>query len=315
MERFKGMLTSVKCTQTSMTLAFKNDKVFEYAKKVWDWVNGVDDRAFIMVVGQGECEWNENRQPFRVSSLKYDEGPNIAHLEGKALSWKDALHTYEINVGELTPANTAKFRKRIDVNKGLSIGFTHTLPGTSFSIPVTPDVEVGIGCDNCGTTGSFEVAFHMKTVNLIPNTATMTLSPKDVALNIAPKLSLKANMTDKISPKPKEIAKIPIAGISIPGGILSVGPAVAFSIGATIGPIEGSAAVSMGVSVKLPNTAKTTLNMLDPDLSATGWTPEVSRIPLKVEAEIGGSVKAFVKAAIELDAEVFSMLLGSAVNK
>lgn len=80
MEKFKGMLTSVKCNRLGMTLAFEDDSSFAYAQRTWDWVNGADNHTFVMVAGQGDCGNNTRRLPYLVSTIAYDEEQNTARL-------------------------------------------------------------------------------------------------------------------------------------------------------------------------------------------------------------------------------------------
>ena len=66
MERFRDLLASVSCTQTSMDLTFKDASSYTYAKKVWEWVNNANHYQFTLVAGAGDCQWNQDRMPFVV---------------------------------------------------------------------------------------------------------------------------------------------------------------------------------------------------------------------------------------------------------
>ena len=39
MEKFDGMLTKVQCGKEELKLVFEDKKAFQYAAKIWDWVN------------------------------------------------------------------------------------------------------------------------------------------------------------------------------------------------------------------------------------------------------------------------------------
>jgi hypothetical protein len=130
----------------------------------------------------------------------------------------------------------------------------------------------------------------------------MTLSPQGVSASFNPRLGLSANFTDTKSDE-FPLGKIPVDGLSIPGGVLDVGPEVVFSWGYEIGQIVGTAGVSTGVSVSLEDSAEMTIDLTSPDVSADGWEPSVSRKPFTVDASISGSLQLNVKAGIELSLE------------
>jgi hypothetical protein len=310
--RFKGMTKSISCPQggTTIDITFNDDQTFAYAKKVWDWVNGADNHTFVMVANTGDCGWNTRRIPFIVSTLKYDEQANIAHLTAAASDWKSAAHTYDLVVGSVsTSTPSAKLRKRlgeVDFNKDLSIGFDHPLPFSSWKFP-DPDIDITLECDDCGTKGAFQFGFTLKTVLLIPKQVIVTLNPHGVSASITPKLSLSANYTGS-KPFEHEFPGIPIEGISIPGDVLEVGPEIVFSAGAELSGLSGSASISSGVSIALQDSAHVTLDLLKPHLDSSGWTPTVTKTPMKLDAKLSAEVKFYIKAKVELAAKAFGRL-------
>ena len=98
-EKFSPLLRSLKCSTDGLQMIFKDDATFEHAKEVWDWANGEDDRHFVMVIGAGDCGWNDERQPYLIRSLEYDEEGNVANLHGEAQEWHDVAHSYDLDVG------------------------------------------------------------------------------------------------------------------------------------------------------------------------------------------------------------------------
>lgn len=65
---------------------------------------------------------------------------------------------------------------------------------------------------------------------------------------------MEADLLDKVSSPIVQLATIPIDGISIPGGVLDVGPNLVISAGASIGPITGEATLSAGYSTSYRET-------------------------------------------------------------
>ena len=100
-EKFWPLLRSLECNDDSLVLVFNDDATFERAKEIWDWANGDEDRYFIMVIGAGDCGWNDERQPYLVRTLEYDEEENVARLVGEPRDWLDVAHSYDFDIGSL----------------------------------------------------------------------------------------------------------------------------------------------------------------------------------------------------------------------
>jgi hypothetical protein len=132
--KFRGMLKSTQCTNTSMDMTFKDANSFQYAKKTWDWVNGADNHSFVMVANAGDCGWNTYRIPFVITTLTFDDKAYTAHLNASASDWASVAHTYELTVGSLPTAPVSKLRKRfgtITYDKDLTVNFEHPFPISS----------------------------------------------------------------------------------------------------------------------------------------------------------------------------------------
>jgi hypothetical protein len=165
---------------------------------------------------------------------------------------------------------------------------------------------VDISCEGCETKGSFDFGVHIKTNFGVPEAASLTLSPNSVSASFTPRLGLSGNMTKEISDE-YELVKIPIDGISIPGGVLDLGPEIVFSFGYQIGPIKGSAGITSGVTISLQDSAELEIDFLSPDVSAGGWTPQVDTEPVKIDAKIEAGAEVYAKAEIQFSASVFGM--------
>ena len=100
-EKFWPLLKSLGCASDGLRMVFNDDVTFERAKGIWDWANGEDDRHFIMVIGAGDCGWNDERQPYLVRTLDYEEEGNVAKLMGEPRDWSDIAHSYDLDIGSL----------------------------------------------------------------------------------------------------------------------------------------------------------------------------------------------------------------------
>ncbi|KAE8392628.1 hypothetical protein BDV23DRAFT_170747 [Aspergillus alliaceus] len=62
MEKFKYLLKSIHCANTSLAVSFKDHKSFAYTKRAWKW-----------------CGWNTHRLPLAVSEVRFDEHSTTAN--------------------------------------------------------------------------------------------------------------------------------------------------------------------------------------------------------------------------------------------
>jgi hypothetical protein len=193
-----------------------------------------------------------------------------------------------------------------DWDSDASLSFNHKIP-LSKSIPIPgSSLSVDVSCEDCKTEGSFDFGVHIKTSYGAPESASLTLSPNGVSASFTPRLGLSGNMTDDISDE-IELVKIPVDGISIPGGILDLGPEIVFSFGYQIGPVMGSAGITSGVTLSLEDSAELEINFLDPDVSAGGWTPQVDTVPVKLDAKIEAGAEIYTKAEVQFAASILGM--------
>lgn len=295
MENFQPLLRSAECTNTSMTMDFKDERSYQYGQRLWQWVNDADERKFVLVAGNGHCGWNQHRLPFVVANVLFNDAQNTIGVKGYVSDWKNVAHTYELFVG-----GHPSSEKR-DIDHTFSLDFNHALPLSSKSFSMG-DFKFTYDCDDCGTKGEFDFQFELKTELFVPTEVSMTLSPQGVSANFNPRLGLSANFTGTKTDE-MELGKIPIDGLTIPGGILDLGPEIVFSWGYALGPIIGTAGVSTGVSIGLEDSAELKIDLTSPDVSASGWTPRITKKPITVDASISGGIKVNAKAAIELALE------------
>ena len=302
MERFRHLLKSIDCTSHGMEVEFDSSRAFDYTQRGWQWVNDDDDRKLILIAGSKGCGWNAHRTPFIISSIAFDKSSLKAKLTGAKSTWKKLFRNYELNLGNV-PESSSSSPERRDWDPSTSLSFNHPIPlNTAINIPGT-NVSVDVTCDDCKTTGSFDLGVHIKTEAGIPNAASFTLAPNGVSASFIPKLSLSGNVTQDLSDE-HEIIKFPVEGISIPGGVFDLGPQIVLSYGYEIGPVQGSAEVSAGVTLSLADSAGLEIDLLSPDVSAGGWTPRVQTKPMTVNAEIEAGVEIYTKAEVQLEASV-----------
>lgn len=273
---------------------FEDERAYRYGKKVWSWVNNQERRTFLLVAGKGHCHWNEDRLPFTIKNVEFcDETKTIKAL-GKSSDWIEATHSYELYVGGRPATN--KDKRDIDESYSFDVSAQLPLNNAQFGLG---DASVWYTCPGCGTQGALEFDFHIKQEFWVPYDCEILINPRGVAAVFEPTVKLQADMSNKIS-ESESIGKIPIGGVSIAGGILDLGPEIAFDFVYSLGPLKGSASISGGGTASLPDSSSLTLDLLNPDIAASGWTPQFSSKPLTLTAALSGSVQIGIDAGIVL---------------
>ena len=292
-----------------MVMEFKDSRAFGYTQRGWQWVNDDDDRQLVLIAGRKHCGWNAHRTPFLVSSIVFDEPSLTAKLTGKASQWKKLFRNYELTVGNVEEPSGSSRR---DWDPTGSLSFNHQIP-LSKSIPVS-GVSVDISCDGCETKGTFDFGAHIKSSDWgVPDAASLTLSPNGVSASFTPRLQLSGELSQNVTDE-YSLLTVPVNGISIPGGVLDLGPEIVFSFGYQFGPVQGSAGITAGVMLSLSDSAELEINLLDPDMSAGGWTPQVEALPVKVDAKIEAGAEIYTKAEIQLSASLLDYGFEAGVN-
>lgn len=300
MERFEDMLKSADCAADLMTLAFNDDEAFAHAQKVWDWVNGAENHSFIMVAGAGDCGWNDQRQPFNISAIAYDEAANVARLTAKATDWPSMAHSYDLQVGSI-PITDSSIQAR-DLTRDVSIGFTRSYP---FNFKWERNgITLGIECtDKCGTTGEFKLALTISQWNWIPTGAKLKLNPRGVSATAELKLTGSGELRQKFERR-DEIVSVPLVyAISI-RDLVKIGPTLDVYWGTEVGDFTGTAEITGGATVGLKDSANLEVNLLNPlDNDFSGWVPTFRAIPFEVEAKLSSTLKMYLMPALTLSAE------------
>jgi hypothetical protein len=301
MAKFRGMIKSIQCTDTTMDIAFIDEMSYNYAKTNWDWVNGADNHSFLMVAGTGDCGWNPARLPFVVSTIDYDDPLNTAHLSVNASEWKQVAHTYDLHVGGMPqPVQMRKRFGAVDYAKDVNIDFNHKLPNPSITFP-DPEITVTVGCPNCGTSGTFDISFSLHTEFFVPRGASVSLKAQGVSVFLNPKLTLSANLTGTKNLK-YSFPDIPIEAIEIPD-VLTIGPVISTQVGVSLGPVKGVADITSGVTVKIPDTAQVSVDLVGASFQHTDWTPSITTAPVTLDAKLEADVKVYADVAVAIKAE------------
>lgn len=314
LESISDMIASISCpgadaTDGTITVSFKDKEDFNSAADVWDWVNRDDGRHFILMAGQGDCGWNEaERVLFKVAGIQYDNDVEKATLAATRVTWKEAIHSFNLHIGHQKSATTtgSDLARRKDVD--FSIPLDVDLTGKDLSFDVA-GVHVQGLCTNCTASGSFEVeaSFSMSWFELDEAKVSVTTPGVDVVA--ITKLSFSGDLTEAQNSSIELFSASP-AGVDIPG-LVTIGPTVSVNLVAVLDPVSGSVSLTMGGTASIPQS-DATMDFLDQDgTQSNGWSVEANAIPLEVEAQVHASASVALTPALGLEASVFGRPLSA----
>ncbi len=306
-ERFAPLIKSLVCDERGMTMAFKDDLTFARAKAIWDWVNGADDNSFVMVAGPGDCGWNEERQPYMVRSLEYDEEKDTARLIGEPAGWEGFARSYDLVVGQVAVSQGSLVKR--DDSKTVSIPFKSRFP---FIIEVKErkDLNVKMECLDCGTNGRLDVELRMSARAGGLTEASIAMSPSGVDVLAFLEFNLYSEKTGKGKPIETKPLKIPVpASVNIPG-VVDLGPSVDVLAGLAFSELKSQSVVSGGAKVAISDDSFVRLNLLNTsDSEMSGWALDVKPYRFSVDRRITAQLEAYLSAEVKLKAVVFGTLI------
>jgi len=199
------------------------------------------------------------------------------------------------------------------MNGGLLVPFNMSVPSYNWSAG-NRGVNIALDCSNCRVSGGFDVQFHahgnwsnVLSVDLGQAVkVNITLSPRDVSIQIEPKILVSANISGPQANE-QQLLDIPLweaGGLRIPD-VLSIGPHGVISVGYEINDLIGFMNVSTGIDVSLPNDAhaELLLELPLPHVSASSWHPSISHVPFAIDGRLQGGLKMYVKAELQIQAE------------
>lgn len=67
MERFEGLTSAVDCKGDDgvMSLTFSSKGAYDYALKIWSYINEDDDKQFLLIANHDGCGPADERQPYK----------------------------------------------------------------------------------------------------------------------------------------------------------------------------------------------------------------------------------------------------------
>ncbi|PWY86446.1 hypothetical protein BO94DRAFT_535605 [Aspergillus sclerotioniger CBS 115572] len=318
METFSDLLHTIQCTNSSMHLVFADSDAYSYAKNSWSWVNDASNRTFLMVAGVNQCSWNTQRVPFVITSASFHDNSTAAMLTGNSATWDDVLNNHELTIGKAPSDMEVALSKRISGTKTGSISVEKTMSDKSVKLLSNDDLTLSAECKSCGTSGSLDLSFKYKVTTAKSgifgsigsvledkwkvDTAELTVTPSDLAVDITPALELSGNLTKSYT-KEYDFDALTLEGIHIPD-VFTLDVNLEFGIGATAGPVNGDASISYPMKVSISDDAEAVFQIVDEKITKKDWTPTITTSGVQLSAEIDATLEAYIKASLELTLSV-----------
>ncbi|PQE22009.1 Proteoglycan 4 protein [Rutstroemia sp. NJR-2017a BBW] len=301
-EYFADDLAEVQC-DGDLVLRFKNNATFQEAIADWSWVNFAENRTFFMINNWGDCASNaeSGRQPWIVRNVdQYDQENFIVNFNATLSSWDIVAANSVIEFGAM-PSSVSKRDDTLEKSFGISLA--HALPQVLFSKTTNSGLDFSISCPNCATTGQINVVgkIVLSTFLKIPTgvkSISISATPQGVGATLALGFDVSGTLGSGWE-KDWNLITTGLPGWQIPG-ILVVGPQ--FSVDAHFGlsGIHGSASISAGINVAIPDSSSAVLGISGVDSSSNGWVPTITPIEPKVSVEVDGQLEMYVEMGVDI---------------
>jgi len=306
-EYFADELVNVQC-DGDLILQFKSNETFQAAIADWSWVNFADNRTFFMINNWGPCaSSSENgRQPWIVRNVdKYDEENFIVNFNATLTTWEIAAGNSVIEFGSLSPSVSKRDKT---YSKSFSISLAHSLPQTFYSKSTNSGLDFSIDCPGCATTGSINIVGQI----VLSTTLGVATGIKSISISAAPQgvganLALGFGVSGTLGSGWQHdwnLVTVGLPGWSIPL-ILDVGPQFSVDAGFDLSGIQGSAEISAGVGISIPDSSSAVLGIMGVDSSSNGWVPTVTPTSPQISVEVNGNLELYVEMSVDIGVTIF----------
>lgn len=327
-ENFAKRMKSITCGAPGqpIVLEFSDMDALSYAKSAWKWIDDADVNHFVLVTEPDMCYKGDNRSPYLVSAIKFDDAKLSAEITAEEKPWDEVAQEFNLNLGHeyVDPAGaniTHPHLARRGDDDGKQMDISHTFTGNLFNFAKDSKETAGmaLGADlELTTEGSIIADFDIiKSKFLkIPEDAKLTIHPQGVNALMKLSLNLDGKLGKDFQWDMKPEIEIPIQALKIKG-ILEVGPFITMGIHFGSSALEGTGTMSVGAKAKVKDDAKVDVRLAKPDENnISGWQPDFEKVDPAFSAEISGDVRAWNELGVQLKVEVLgSKYLSSCVDK
>ncbi|KAF3940306.1 hypothetical protein ABW19_dt0200546 [Dactylella cylindrospora] len=288
MEKFDGLTESVNCASqdNQITLKFVTKEAMDYAIHAWDWVNAKDTDCFYLIANHKGCGIDDQRHPYRIVDVEYNEETFTTVLTSQTISWDDIASNFDINLGRASIPPTNRLTKKdltkrgfwdifpkIDFKKSVHWDLSTPTKGKKirlFTDPFHEFAKLQLDCADCYISGGLEFTGHIRVKGFKVEELYIGARPKGLRARLELQVIILAGI-----PKPginmkATLYELGIPGLSIPN-IFSLGPSFQYQVGFETA-LYGIGNFSVGVDVNVPGVAAVVGDLLEGENSgANGW--------------------------------------------
>jgi hypothetical protein len=97
-ENFAKRMKSIKCGTPGqpIIMEFMDADSLKYAKSAWKWIDDADINHFTLVTEPDMCFKGDNRSPYLVSGIKFDDTKLTAEIAAVEQEWDDVAKSYSL---------------------------------------------------------------------------------------------------------------------------------------------------------------------------------------------------------------------------
>ncbi|KAK3899802.1 hypothetical protein C8A05DRAFT_46229 [Staphylotrichum tortipilum] len=289
-------ISSVDCQATAVSVAFGSTEGFDEAFADWS-----DNGDFILVTNHlGDCDTDNERGFYLVQAITSNRETRTVVASAHRTDVNSTASSLEITFSSITVPQS---KRAITLNPdGFTISNSLSLPAP---LPLASfDPFVSVVANKADLTASITLSGHIKYSLLEARLSELSFdidASASADVGLVAEVKAAYNTTVKFAPP-----ALTFSFVNIPG-IVSIGPALAFAIGADLGA-EAGAAITADLGVEIP-AGNAHLDFLDASKSsATGWEPKFTA-EANITEKIAASIDPFAEVTVELQFVLLSGLV------
>lgn len=314
-ENFAKRMKSINCGGPGqpMILEFSDDESMNYAKSAWKWIDNADINHFTLVTEPNMCFQGDDRSPYLVSAIKFDDAKRTAEITAVEKEWDDVAKSYHLNLSheyvDPATANVTHPHLARRGDDGTKMDISNTFNGNLFEYAKDSKQTAGMGLSadlELTTEGSIIADFDVKYKFLkFPSDVKLTIHPQGVAGTMKVTLNADGKLGKELQYDMKPEIEIPVQALKI-AKLIEIGPFITMGVHFGSSALEGTSQMSVGAKAKIKDEAKVDVTMSNPqENSISGWQPDVEKIDPAFSAEIGGNIRAWSELGVQIKAEIF----------
>jgi hypothetical protein len=316
-ENFAKQMKSLKCGTPGepIILEFSDVESLSYAKSAWKWIDDADVNHFTLVTEPDMCYKGDNRSPYLVSAIKFNDATLTAEITAEEKPWSEIAKNFKLSLGhEYVDPATANITHPHLMSRGEggnTMDIAHTFNGNLFNYAKDSPETAGMAmkADLEVTTGGNIIAdFDIERGGFLnaPNGAKLSIHPQGVNAIMKLLLDVDGKLGKDFQWAMTPEIEIPIQALNIKN-ILEVGPFVTLGIHFGSTALEGTGKMSVGTKAKVKDDAKFDVSFTKPeDNSISGWSPDFEKVDPTFDSSIPGNVRAWTELGIQMKVEVLS---------